>query len=147
MLLLRICQVAAIAGSVSAETVSATFNTLYDNPSRTLSEVACWKKDNGFKPNLDWKLQKDAVEFIGIPAIKGPSSAKCFSCWELDYGDKHISLLAIDGTDSGFVLSLSAMQSLTDGQALELVRIDVQATEVNISKCGMLAADLHMYDF
>jgi hypothetical protein len=96
---------------------------------------------------LDWKVQEDAVGFIGIRAIKGFSSAKCFSCWRLDYGDKHISLLAIDSTDSGFVLSLNAMQSLTDGQALELVRIDVHATEVDVSNCGISVAELHKYDF
>lgn len=98
-------------------------------------------------PNLDWKLQKDAVGFIGIDTIKSTSSAGCFSCWRLDYGDKHISLLVIDSADSGFVLSLNAMQSLTDGQALELVRIDVEATEVEVSNCGIQAADLHKYDF
>lgn len=124
-----------------------TFNTLYDDPSRSLSEVSCWRKGAGFKPNLDWKIQKDAVGFIGIDAIHAFSQAQCFSCWKLEYGDKHVSLFAIDGADSGFVLSLNAMQSLTGGQARELVRIDVEATQVDVSNCGISAAELHKYDF
>lgn len=98
-------------------------------------------------PNLDWKIQKDALDFIGIDAIRGSSDAQCFSCWKLEYGDKHVSLFAIDGADSGFVLSLNAMQSLTGGQARELVRIDVEATQVDVSNCGISAAKLHKYDF
>lgn len=58
-----------------------------------------------------------------------------------------MSLLAIDGADAGFVLSLNAMQFLTGGQARELVRIDVEATQVDVSNCGLSAADLHRYDF
>lgn len=39
------------------------------------------------------------------------------------------------------------MQFLTGGQARELVRIDVEATQVDVSNCGLSAADLHQYDF
>ncbi|KAL7892988.1 eliciting plant response-like protein [Trichoderma sp. SZMC 28014] len=146
MLLLGICQVAAIVSLASAETVSVTFNTLYDDPSRSLSEVACWKEGTGFKPNLDWQIQKDALGFIGIDAIHGPSQAQCFSCWKLEYGDKQVSMFAIDGANAGFVLSLNAMQFLTSGQARELVRVDMEATQVDVSNCGLSAAELHQYD-
>ncbi|KAK1255504.1 hypothetical protein MKX08_009499 [Trichoderma sp. CBMAI-0020] len=146
MVPLGICQVAAIISLASAETVSVTFNSLYDDPSRPLSEVACWRKDTGFMPNLDWKIQKDALDFIGIDAIRGSSHAQCFSCWKLEYGDKHVSLFAIDSADSGFVLSLNAMQSLTGGQARELAHIDVEATQVDASNCGISVAELHKYD-
>jgi hypothetical protein len=98
-------------------------------------------------PNLDWKIQKDVVGFIGIDAIRGSSHAQCFSCWKLEYDGKHVSLFAIDGADSGFVLSLNAMQSLTGGQARELARINVEATQVDVSNCGISAAELHKYDF
>lgn len=91
--------------SVSHLYIIVTFDTAYDDPSRSLSEVACWRKGTGFMPNLDWKLQKDALEFIGIKAIRGFSSAQCFSCWKIEYGDKQISLFAIDSADSGIVLS------------------------------------------
>lgn len=165
MILLSICQVAAIISLVSAENVSGkqvtppiawpilylyiivTFNTLYDIPSRSLSEVACWREGTGFEPNLGWKFQQDAVGFIGIDTILSFSSAQCLSCWKLEYGDKHMSLLAIDSADSGFVMSLSAMQSLTDGQARKLGRIEVKATQVDESNCGLSAAELHAYDF
>jgi hypothetical protein len=96
---------------------------------------------------LDWKIQQDAMSFIGIDAIRGFSSSQCFSCWKIEYGGKHVSLFAIDSAESGFVLSLDAMQSLTGGQARELVRIDAKATQVDASYCGISVADLHKYDF
>lgn len=87
---------------------------------------------------MDWKLQRDAVEFIGIDAIHSFGLAQCRSCWKLEYGDKHKFLFAIDSADSGFVLSLNAMQYLTGGQARELVRIDAKATQVDVSNCGII---------
>ncbi|KAL6886826.1 eliciting plant response-like protein [Trichoderma evansii] len=147
MLPSSVCKAAAVISVASAETVSVTFDTVYDDPSRSLSKVACWRKGTGFMPKLDWKLQKDAVGFIGIDAIRAFSSAQCFSCWKIEYGDKHISLFAIDSADSGIVLSLNAMQSLTGGRARELVRIDATATQISLSNCGISAADLYQYDF
>nr|ABE97921.1 snodprot2 [Trichoderma virens] len=146
MLASRLFQIAAIVAPVSADIVSATFDTIYDDPSRSLSEVACWRKPTGFMPNLDWKLQKDAVGFIGVDSITRLNSSKCFSCWTLEYNDKSISLLALDGADSGIVMSLNALQFLTDGRAHELGRVDIYATEVDTSKCGY-RKKLHAYDF
>lgn len=125
----------------------ATFNTLYDDPSRPLSEVACWKKKTGLMPNLDWSLQKDTVGFIGVDKIGHFSIAKCLSCWTLAYDDKTISLFALDSADSGIVMSLNALQYLTDGRALELGRVDIHAIEVDTSNCGIPAQKLHEYDF
>ncbi|KAL7933108.1 hypothetical protein V8C35DRAFT_304940 [Trichoderma chlorosporum] len=147
MLASRLFQIVTIVAPVSAGIVSATFDTLYDDPSRSLSEVACWKPDTGFLPNLDWKIQQDAVGFIGMDSILGSSSAKCFSCWKIEYNGKIISLLALDGTDSGIVMSLDALQFLTDGRAHELGRVDVNAIEVDTSNCGQPADKLHAYDF
>ncbi|RFU74625.1 eliciting plant response like [Trichoderma arundinaceum] len=147
MLMSRMFQIAAVVAPVSAEIVTATFNALYDDPSRPLSEVSCWRKDVGFMPHLDWKLQKDAVGFIGIDSLSRLNTANCFSCWMISYNGKTISLLAIDGSNSGVVMSLDALQSLTDGRALELDHIDVNAIEVDTSHCGIQAQKLHAHDF
>ncbi|TFB06920.1 Protein SnodProt1 [Trichoderma ghanense] len=140
-------QVAALVGSAAAETMSATFNTLYEDPSRSLSEVTCWRKNIGFMPNLDWTLQQDAAGFIGLDKINGLNSGKCFTCWRLSYEGRAISLLALDGTDSGVVMSFRALQYLTDGRAQELGRVEIDAVEADTSECGVPATKLHAYDF
>lgn len=122
-----------------------TTRKAYDDPLRPLSEVICWRKNNGFKPNLDWKLQRDAIAFIGIPAIKSSSSASCLTCWKVNYNGVVKYFLALDGSDSGYVLSVGDMLSLTGG-AQEL-SIDAEATEVSTANCGLSALDLHGYDF
>ncbi|KAL6690932.1 eliciting plant response like protein [Trichoderma pleuroticola] len=147
MLVNRLFRIAAVVAPVSAEVVSATFDPLYDDPSRSLNTVACWRKNIGFMPNLDWQLQQDAVGFIGLDSIDRLNSAKCLSCWTLEYNDKTISLLALDSAESGIVMSLDALQFLTDGRARELGRVDVHAKEVDTSECGLPAYILHAYDF
>ncbi|PTB68431.1 Cerato-platanin-domain-containing protein [Trichoderma citrinoviride] len=147
MHLSRLFHVASLVGSVSAETMTATFNPLYDDPSRSLSEVTCWRKNIGFMPNLDWTLQQDAAGFIGIDKINGLNSGKCLTCWTLSYEGRAISLLALDGADSGIAMSFSALQYLTDGRAKELGRVLIDAVEVDTSECGVPASKLHAYDF
>lgn len=98
-------------------------------------------------PNLDWQLQQDAVGFIGLDSINQLNSGKCLSCWTLEYNDKTLSLLALDSAESGIVMSLDALQYLTDGRARELGRVDVHAKEVDTSECGLPAYILHAYDF
>ena len=46
-------------------------------------------------------------------------------------------MLAVDHADSGFNVAKAAMNSLTGGQAEKLGRIDVTATQVAASKCGL----------
>lgn len=96
-------------------------------------------------PNLDWKLQRDAVAFIGIPAIKSFGSASCLTCWKVTYNGVVKYFLALDGSDSGYVLSVEDMLSLT-GKAQELI-LDAEVTEVNTKDCGLPALELHAYDF
>lgn len=117
----------------------------YDNPLRRLNQVTCWRKNIGFMPNLDWKLQRDAVAFIGIPAIKSTSPLSCLTCWKVNYNGVVKYFLALDGSDSGYVLSVGDVLSLTD--RVQELSIDVEATEVSTSNCGLSALDLHGYDF
>ncbi|KAL7928784.1 Cerato-platanin domain-containing protein [Trichoderma chlorosporum] len=132
--------------AASAEIVTLTPEKLYDDPSRSLSEVACWRKNTGFMPNLNWRFQKDAVAFIGIPDIKGPGSAACFSCWQVNYHGVVKHFLALDRSDSDFVVSTTAMQSLTS-EAQELTSLDAHVTEVDTLNCGISMAELHEHDF
>ncbi|KAL7810212.1 Cerato-platanin domain-containing protein [Trichoderma aethiopicum] len=98
-------------------------------------------------PNLDWTLQQDTAGFIGLDKIDGMNSGKCFTCWTMSYGDRAISLLALDGANSGIVMSFNALQYLTDGRAQELGRVNIDAVEADPSECGVPASKLHAYDF
>ncbi|KAL7972375.1 Cerato-platanin domain-containing protein [Trichoderma sp. SZMC 28014] len=145
MVALRFIHIAAFLLSASAEIVTVTTKKAYDDPSRPLNEVTCWRKNIGFMPNLDWKLQRDAVAFIGIPTIKSTSSRSCLTCWEVNYNGVAKYFLALDGSDSGYVLSVKDMLSLT-GDAKES-SIHAEVTEVSTTNCGLSAMDLHGYDF
>ncbi|EHK45973.1 hypothetical protein TRIATDRAFT_41390 [Trichoderma atroviride IMI 206040] len=145
MVALRFFHLAAFLLSASSKIVTVTTRKSYDDPLRPLNGVTCWRKNTGFMPNLDWKLQRDAVAFIGIPAIKSTGSLSCFTCWKISYNSVENYFLALDGSDSGYVLSVRDMLSLT-GEAHEL-SINAEVTEVNVANCGLSALDLHAYDF
>ena len=54
--------------------------------------------------------------------------------------DMHIkisSVLAIDHAAAGFNIAQAAMDTLTNGQAVALGRIDAAATQVSPSACGL----------
>jgi hypothetical protein len=46
-------------------------------------------------------------------------------------------VLAIDHTDAGFNIAQEALDALTNGQAVQLGRIDAQATQIAANICGM----------
>ncbi|UKZ94846.1 uncharacterized protein TrAFT101_009702 [Trichoderma asperellum] len=145
MVFLRFFHIATFLLSASAKYVTVTSKKAYDDPLRPLSEVRCWRKNIGFMPNLDWKLQRDAVAFMGIPTIKSPGSASCFSCWKVNYNGVVKYFLALDASDFGYVLSVRDMESLT-GEVHEL-SLDAEVTEVDTINCGLSSLELHAYDF
>ncbi|KFY39369.1 hypothetical protein V495_05980 [Pseudogymnoascus sp. VKM F-4514 (FW-929)] len=69
--------------------------------------------------------------------IEGWNSLKCGTCWRLDYKGRSINVLAIDHTDAGFNIAQEALDALTNGQAVQLGRIDAQATQIAANICGM----------
>ena len=82
---------------------------------------------------------------MGIVAINDARSDACTTCWELHYPTlrKSIKVLAMDGADSGTVLSLSTMNTLTDGRANELGSIEVEAVEIPMVSCDTRARSWH----
>ena len=78
------------------------------------------------------------TKFIGgAAAISGWGSAECGSCWTLTYNGKSINVLAIDHTDAGFNIALSAMNALTNNQGVFLGRVNAQASPADPSACGL----------
>ena len=68
----------------------------------------------------------------------------CLSCAVHDHrhfgkpiANNSINVLAIDHAANGYNIGLTAMNALTNGNAVMLGRVDVAATEVDASNCGI----------
>ncbi|CDO74206.1 hypothetical protein BN946_scf185043.g258 [Trametes cinnabarina] len=129
----------ALVSSACAVTVS--YDQTYDNKSGDLHTVACSDGPNGL-------LTKGFTTFGSLPhfpniggaaAVAGWNSPNCGTCWKLTYAGtgKSINVLAVDHTDAGFNIALEAMNTLTNNQGVFLGRIDVTATQVAASQCGL----------
>ncbi|KAH6986051.1 SnodProt1 [Ilyonectria sp. MPI-CAGE-AT-0026] len=117
--------------------VSVTYNVIYDDAKRPLSKVACWNEEFGLKPGYnEWQAQGNIPRILAMDTITGPESAACVTCWIIEYEDRARPFLAIDGAGSGIVLSLEGMNTLTNGKAEKLGRIDANATQVDMLNCG-----------
>ncbi|CAM1508375.1 Fc.00g052230.m01.CDS01 [Cosmosporella sp. VM-42] len=128
---------ASLLASASA-TISLTYNTVYDNHSRPLSELACWKKDiKAVLPGYEWEVLGNIPRIMAIDTITGPDSPSCATCWILECGEIARPALALDSADSGILLSLEGMNSLTGGRAEKLGRIDANYTQVALINCGI----------
>jgi hypothetical protein len=102
--------------------------------------VACSDGKNGLITRYGWQTQGNIPKFPnigGAQAIAGWNSASCGTCWKLTYKGKSINVLAIDHTAAGFNIALTAMNTLTNGQAVKLGRVDATATQVAVSNCGV----------
>ena len=69
--------------------------------------------------------------------MAGWNSPSCGTCWRLEYQGKSVNILAVDHADSGYNIGLKAMNTLTNGQAVQLGRVDAKATQVDASACGI----------
>ncbi|KAK7038766.1 hypothetical protein VNI00_010651 [Paramarasmius palmivorus] len=129
--------VALLATSASA--VQLQYDTAYDNGSGSLANTACSDGENGL-------LTKGFSTFGSLPnfprigavdAITGWNSPHCGSCWQVTWNGNSINILGMDVAGNGFNVAQQAMDELTNGQAVALGNIDVQATQVNASACGL----------
>ncbi|KAI1343389.1 SnodProt1 [Xylariaceae sp. FL0016] len=126
--------------AVSASAASVAYDTGYDDASRSMTAVSCSDGANGLTTRYGWATQGAIPKFpyIGAAeAVAGWNSPNCGTCWQLAYGGKTITVLAIDHAASGFNVALDAMNDLTNGQAVALGRVDATATQVDVSACGL----------
>ncbi|KAJ7034984.1 Cerato-platanin [Mycena alexandri] len=106
----------ALGANAATVTASVSYDETYDNASTSLDVVAC----SGLKT-------LDDFNFGSLPNF--PSSA----------AQAHgANVLAIDHAAADtFNIALAAMNTLTDGEAVELGRVNVQATQVDKSVCKL----------
>ncbi|KAF2150875.1 epl1 protein [Myriangium duriaei CBS 260.36] len=135
MQLLALLSTLALA---TATTVS--YDTGYDDPNRSLNVLSCSDGANGLETRYNWQVQDQISHFPligGADAIAGWNSAACGTCWQLSYNGNTINVLAVDHAAAGFNIGQKAMDALTNGQSVQLGRIDAAATQVDKSACGL----------
>ncbi|KAK1982788.1 Cerato-platanin-domain-containing protein [Colletotrichum cereale] len=130
--------------------VRLTYDIIYDQSKRPLSEVACWNPNvPGLFPDYDEWLLQGNIPFpvVAIPSITGWEHPDCITCWMVTWEAPGTTrfFLAIDGSKEGFVTSLRSMNSLTGGQARDFNRLEpleVEATQVGMTNCGFAPTDI-----
>ncbi|KAJ7052609.1 immunomodulatory protein [Mycena amicta] len=136
---LALFAVAAVADSVA-------YDQTYDNGSNSMDIVACSNGANGLITRFGFETFSDIPNFpfIGAAgAVEGFNSVHCGECWQLTYtpangAKKTINVVAIDHAGPGtFNIALEAMNTLTNNQAVQLGRVNVVATKVASSVCGL----------
>lgn len=123
-----------------ATAVTVSYDETYDNAGGSLTTVACSDGPNGLITRLKVQTFGKLPNFPnigGASAVGGWNSAQCGTCWELSYNGRKINVLAVDHTDAGFNIALKAMNTLTNGQAVQLGRIDATVRQVSSSVCGL----------
>ena len=131
--------VLAFALPAFAQTESLSYDTTYDNPSLPLTSVACSDGANGLitKGYTTLGSLPTFPNVGGVYTVTGWNSPACGTCYNVTYGGKTLSVLAVDVGLDGFNLSEEAMNTLTGGLAVELGRVEVTATQVPASICGI----------
>lgn len=127
----------AILTTASAITVS--YDTGYDDGSRSLADVSCSDGTNGLLTK-GFTTQSSLPTFPrigGASTIAGWNDANCGTCYTLTYNGVSINVLAIDHAAEGFNIAQEAMDTLTGGQAVQLGRVDAAWVEVDKSVCGL----------
>ncbi|KLU85238.1 SnodProt1 [Magnaporthiopsis poae ATCC 64411] len=158
----NILSIFALASAASA--VSVSYDTGFDDGSRSLTAVSCSDGPNGLMSRFGWQTQGQIPRFPyigGAPAVGGWNSPgvsvfftslsfqdiakerlrlthikKCGTCWRLSWNGRSINVLAIDRA-AGFNIALDAMNALTNGQAVNLGRVEADAQQVDASQCGL----------
>lgn len=129
---------AIFAGTASAVTVS--YDTGYDQSSRSLDAVACSDGAHGLITRYGYQTQSNVPSFPyvgGWENIAGWNSASCGQCLSVTYNGKTIFVTAIDHTAAGVNLSQEAMDALTNGNAVQFGRVDATVTPVDFSNCKL----------
>ncbi|OAA58169.1 heat-stable 19 kDa antigen precursor [Cordyceps fumosorosea ARSEF 2679] len=73
----------------------------------------------------------------GAEAVSGWNSPACGTCWRLDYQGRSITVLAVDRAVTGFNIAKAALDGLTGGRAVEVGRVNAEATQVDPKICGL----------
>lgn len=125
------------------QTVSVSYDTVYDNAGGHLSTVACSDGSNGLLTRgfSTFSSLPRFPRLGGVPAVTGWNSPACGTCWELAYTRngvrRTVNIIAVDVGRDGFNIARGAMNELTNGQATQLGRINASYRQVAPAACGL----------
>jgi len=129
----------AVLATPTPASTTATWSQLYDNSGDSLNGVACSNGPNGL-------ITKGFTTLGSLPSfpyiggshfVSGWNSPNCGSCWSVGFEGKTITVLAIDTSGPGFILSEEAFQDLTNDQGVAKGTVDVTYEQIDASNCGL----------
>ena len=127
-----------------AASASISYDQTYDNGSQSTLALACSDGANGLAAEFPTLGAFPGFPRVGAAsAVAGWNSASCGKCFRLAYGRQSLYFTAADhagavgGTESAFVVSLAALNKLTNGQGAAVGRVTGTAQEVASSFCGL----------
>lgn len=124
--------------------VAIYYNTKYDDSGVSTNTLACSDGINGLSSKYPTLGQIPGFPNIGgVYAIGGWNSPSCGTCWKVTYKsggnaniDNTIYVTGVDTAPEGIDLSQKAMNTLTNGNAQQLGRVEGTAVQVDKSYCG-----------
>ncbi|PNS17231.1 hypothetical protein CAC42_6914 [Sphaceloma murrayae] len=120
--------------------VTVSYDTGYDDGSRSLTALACSDGSNGLITRYGWQTQSQVAHFPligGADVVGGWNSGNCGTCWQLSYNGNTVNVLVVDSAQAGFNIGKGALDALTNGQAEMLGRVDAGAAQVGMDQCGL----------
>ena len=124
--------------------INVSYDSIYDNSNQSLATVACSDGSNGLltKGYTTFGSLKNFPNIGGAPAVTGWNSPACGTCWKLTYTNpkgvsNSINILAVDSATPDFNIGVQALNTLTGGQAIQLGRVPITATQVAASACKL----------
>ncbi|KAE8350624.1 Cerato-platanin-domain-containing protein [Aspergillus coremiiformis] len=130
------------SAAAAAITVSVSYDQKFDVAGTSLNTVSCSDGVNGLisRGYTTFGSVPGFPNIGGAPTVGGWNSPNCGKCYQLHYQagniDKSIFVAAVDSAPGGFNIGLQAMNTLTNGLAQQLGRVNVDYTEVAPQSCG-----------
>lgn len=130
------------ASVTAAQTVQVSYDQKYDVDTTSLNTVACSDGVNGLVGDYPTFGSLPTFPLIGgAVTISGWNSPACGTCYQLHFEsgniNETINITAIDTAPNGFNIGLTAMNRLTNNQAVSLGVVTATYVEVDKSVCGM----------
>ncbi|RPA92884.1 allergenic cerato-platanin Asp F13, partial [Choiromyces venosus 120613-1] len=127
------------ASTVLAEVHStAAYDNVYDLPGLPTLDLACSNGVAGLSSTLGFDRFSQVLHYPLVGAVEkleGWGSLSCRKCFR--QSGQSINIVTVDQGDTGFVLSLAALDQLTGGQGQVLGRVDVRYEEIGGWECGL----------
>ncbi|KAF2196051.1 Cerato-platanin-domain-containing protein [Delitschia confertaspora ATCC 74209] len=126
-----------------SQAIQVTYDSGYDNSTRSLDVVSCSNGPNGLMTKYGWQTQGNIVNFPyigGYSGVAGWNSPQCGTCLTPTFAGRSINILVIDSAMTDFNIALSAMNDLTGGYSIQFGTVDAIAAQVDSSQCGSRAA-------